>query len=70
MGNQFKILLASCVYACGLFIHSTGKFGLMSRLFGSVDTEEVRELKVNLIDQRIQEGKNSILNAQEELKYV
>jgi hypothetical protein len=42
----------------------------MSRLFGSVDTEEVRELKVNLIDQRIQEGKNSILNAQEELKYV
>ncbi|KDR09256.1 Sorting nexin-4 [Zootermopsis nevadensis] len=47
-----------------------GKFGLMSRLFGSVDTEEVRELKVNLIDQRIQEGKNSILNAQEELKYV
>jgi sorting nexin-4 len=42
----------------------------MSRLFGSVDTEEVRELKVNLLDQRIQEGKNSIRNAQEELMYV
>ncbi|KAJ9589932.1 hypothetical protein L9F63_016955 [Diploptera punctata] len=44
-----------------------GKSGLMSRLFGTVDTEEVRELKVNLLDQRIQEGKNSIRNAQEEL---
>ncbi|XP_069687702.1 sorting nexin-4-like [Periplaneta americana] len=44
-----------------------GKSGLMSRLFGTVDTEEVRELKVNLLDQRIQEGKNSIRNAQDEL---
>ncbi|PSN55740.1 Sorting nexin-4 [Blattella germanica] len=44
-----------------------GKSGLMSRLFGTVDTEEVRELKVNLLDQRIQEGKNSIRNANDEL---
>nr|CAD7579293.1 unnamed protein product [Timema californicum] len=39
----------------------------MTRLFGSVDTEEVRELKVNLIDQRIKEGHSSIKNAKEEL---
>jgi sorting nexin-4 len=51
-------------------LFSSGKSGLMSRLFGSVDTEEVRELKVNLIDQRIQEGKNSVHSAQEELRYV
>lgn len=44
-----------------------GKTGLMTRLFGSTDTDEVRELKVNLLDQRIQEGKSSIRNAQEEL---
>jgi sorting nexin-4 len=42
----------------------------MSRLFGSVDTEEVRELKVNLLDQRIQEGKDGIHSAQEELRYI
>ncbi|XP_068082786.1 sorting nexin-4 isoform X1 [Anabrus simplex] len=48
--------------------HILCKTGLMSRLFGTVDTEEVRELKVNLLDQRIQEGKSSIRNAQEELK--
>ncbi|KAJ3627549.1 hypothetical protein MTP99_014919 [Tenebrio molitor] len=33
-----------------------GKTSLMSRLFGAVDTDEVRELKVNLLDQQIQEG--------------
>ncbi|XP_049820142.1 sorting nexin-4 [Aethina tumida] len=33
-----------------------GKMGLMSRLFGAVDTEEVRELKVNVLDQQIQDG--------------
>nr|CAD7458925.1 unnamed protein product [Timema tahoe] len=44
-----------------------GKTGLMTRLFGSVDTEEVRELKVNLLDQRIKEGHSSIKNAKEEL---
>jgi sorting nexin-4 len=42
----------------------------MSRLFGSVDTEEVRELKVNLLEQKIQEGKISVCSAQQELKYV
>ncbi|XP_066138217.1 sorting nexin-4-like [Euwallacea fornicatus] len=33
-----------------------GKSGLMSRLFGAVDTDEVREMKVGEIDQQIQEG--------------
>ncbi|ENN74478.1 hypothetical protein YQE_08924, partial [Dendroctonus ponderosae] len=33
-----------------------GKLGIMSRLFGSVDTDEVRELKVSELDQQIQDG--------------
>ncbi|KAJ8941210.1 hypothetical protein NQ314_010468 [Rhamnusium bicolor] len=37
-----------------------GKTGLMSRLFGAVDTEEVREFKVNLLDQQIQEGASAV----------
>ncbi|KAJ8921916.1 hypothetical protein NQ315_008550 [Exocentrus adspersus] len=37
-----------------------GKTGLMSRLFGAVDTEEVREFKVNLLDQQIQEGASTV----------
>ena len=49
---------------------SAGKTGLMSRLFGSVDTEEVREMKVNLLEQKIQEGKISVYSAQKDLKYV
>jgi hypothetical protein len=59
-----------CIYMCCLFMCSAGKTGLMSRLFGSVDTEEVRELKVNLIEQKIQEGKISVCSAQKDLKYV
>lgn len=55
---------------CCLFMRSAGKTGLMSRLFGSVDTEEVRELKVNLIEQKIQEGKIGVCSAQKDLKYV
>jgi len=55
---------------CHLFMHSAGKTGLMSRLFGSVDTEEVREMKVNLLEQKIQEGKISVYSAQKDLKYV
>jgi hypothetical protein len=55
---------------CHLFVHSAGKIGLMSRLFGSVDTEEVREMKVNLLEQKIQEGKISVYSAQKDLKYV
>jgi hypothetical protein len=58
-----------CIHVC-CFLLSAGKTGLMSRLFGSVDTEEVRELKVNLLEQRIHEGKMSVCNAQKELKYV
>lgn len=59
-----------CVHAYFIFLLYVGKSGLMSRLFGSVDTEEVRELKVNLLDQRIQEGKDGIRSAQEELRYI
>lgn len=49
---------------------SLGKSGLMSRLFGTIDSEETRESKVNAVEQRIQEGKSSLQAVQEELKYV
>ena len=39
----------------------------MSRIFSTVDTEEVREMKVNLLDKRIQEGRSGIRNAQDKL---
>lgn len=39
----------------------------MSRIFGTVDTEEVRESKVNVAEQRIQEGKNNLQAVQDEL---
>jgi sorting nexin-4 len=44
-----------------------GKTGLMSRIFGSANTEEVREMKVNLLEQKIQEGKISVYSAQKDL---
>jgi hypothetical protein len=65
-----SLIVVFCIYARCLFLLSAGKIGLMSRIFGSVDTEEVRELKVNLLEQRIQEGKVSVCSAQKELKYV
>lgn len=65
-----SLIVVFCIYVCCFFLLSTGKTGLMSRLFGSVDTEEVRELKVNLLEQKIQEGKISVCSAQQELKYV
>jgi len=55
---------------CHLFMRSAGKTGLISRIFGSVNTEEVREMKVNLLEQKIQEGKISVYSAQKDLKYV
>lgn len=45
-----------------------GKLSLMSRLFGAVDTDEVRELKVNLLDQQIQDGAETVSNTKSELK--
>jgi len=51
-------------------MRSAGKTGLMSRIFGSANTEEVREMKVNLLEQKIQEGKISVYSAQKDLKYV
>jgi hypothetical protein len=41
---------------------------LMSRLFGAVDTDEVRELKVNLLDQQIQEGAAAVNTSKTNLK--
>ncbi|XP_058788669.1 sorting nexin-4-like isoform X2 [Phymastichus coffea] len=44
-----------------------GKSGLMSRLFGSVDTEEVRELKILQIDQKINQGEEVVRQSDQEL---
>ncbi|XP_039289971.1 LOW QUALITY PROTEIN: sorting nexin-4 [Nilaparvata lugens] len=41
-----------------------GRSSLMSRLFGSVDTEEVRDIKVGQIDQKIHEGEESVRELQ------
>lgn len=40
----------------------------MSRLFGAVDTEEVREFKVSQLDQQIQEGAETVTNTKENLR--
>ncbi|XP_012141519.1 sorting nexin-4 isoform X3 [Megachile rotundata] len=45
-----------------------GKSGLMSRLFGSVDTEEVRELKVLQLEQRIAQQEEAVKRVDEDLK--
>lgn len=39
----------------------------MSRLFGSVDTEEVRELKILQIDQKINQGEKTVKQTDQEL---
>lgn len=44
-----------------------GKLSLMSRLFGAIDTDEVRELKVNLLEQQISEGTAVVNTSREEL---
>ncbi|XP_034949892.1 sorting nexin-4-like [Chelonus insularis] len=44
-----------------------GKSGLMSRLFGSVDTEEVRELKVNQWQLRIEQNEQAVKEVDENL---
>lgn len=44
-----------------------GKSGLMSRLFGAVDTDEVRELKISALDQQIQQGAVAVNNDRENL---
>lgn len=44
-----------------------GKVGIMSRLFGTIDTDEVRELKVNLLDQQIQDGEVVVNDTKTEL---
>ncbi|XP_001606188.1 sorting nexin-4 [Nasonia vitripennis] len=44
-----------------------GKSGLMSRLFGSVDTEEVRELKILQLEQKINQGEEVVKQTDQEL---
>lgn len=44
-----------------------GKTGIMSRLFGAVDSEEGREHKVNILDQKIKDGETDIQNAKTNL---
>lgn len=39
----------------------------MSRLFGSVDTEEVRELKIIQLDQRIAQNEETVKRVDEDL---
>ncbi|XP_043489936.1 sorting nexin-4-like [Polistes fuscatus] len=45
-----------------------GKAGLMSRLFGSVDTEEVRELKILRLEHRITQQNEMVKQVDEDLK--
>jgi hypothetical protein len=39
----------------------------MSRLFGSVDTEDVREIKVLQLDQKINQGEEIVKQTDQEL---
>lgn len=45
-----------------------GKAGLMSRIFGSVDTEEVRELKILRLEHRIAQQNELLKQVDEDLK--
>lgn len=45
-----------------------GKTGLMSRLFGATDSEEVREMKVNLLDKEIEEANRNVMKSKETLE--
>ncbi|KAF7987301.1 hypothetical protein HCN44_003063 [Aphidius gifuensis] len=44
-----------------------GKSGIMSRLFGSVDTEEVREMKVTKLEQRISMIQDNVKQVDDDL---
>ncbi|XP_014224587.1 sorting nexin-4-like [Trichogramma pretiosum] len=44
-----------------------GKASFMSRIFGSVDTEEVRELKIHQLDQKINHGTEVLKKSDEDL---
>lgn len=45
-----------------------GKTSLVSRLFGAVDADEVRELKVNLLDRQIEESAAAVNTTKESLR--
>jgi hypothetical protein len=42
----------------------------MSRLFGAVDSEEVREAKMGELEQRINQGSGNVKAAQENLRLI
>lgn len=44
-----------------------GKLGLMSRLFGSIDTEEVKENKLAQLEQKIKQGEENVKQSDQEL---
>ena len=46
----------------------TGKVSFMSRIFGTTDRLETKELRVNAVEQRIQEGKINMKAIVDELK--
>ncbi|KAK3908265.1 Sorting nexin-4 [Frankliniella fusca] len=43
-----------------------GKTSFMSRIFGTVDTDELREERVSVLEQRIEEHKGSVTNTMEQ----
>lgn len=46
---------------------TTGKLGLMSRLFGAVDSEEMRGQKCNQLEQKIVVMENTVKEVDENL---
>lgn len=53
------------VYKIWLFC--TGELGIMSRLLGSVDSEEMKENKIAQLDPRIQQCEEYVKNTNQEL---
>ena len=43
---------------------------MMSRLFGSVDSEEVKGYKLSQVNERIEDGEREIEQKETEIKYV
>ena len=67
--NVARPLLGGALLPCHRAV-STGKPGLMWRLLGSVDTDEVREMKVADIDQQLADTEKQIQQHTEQLKWV
>lgn len=50
-----------------MYVINTGKFGLMSRLFGAIDSEEMRGQKSNQLEQKIVVMENNVKEIDENL---